>query len=628
VVRYHTDVAPLDVPEIHHEVRDAIQANLQAIRRGEVSRVVILAGEPGMGKSHLINHFRDAKRAADSGYVLVCNSNHWKVQEFEEFLLDSLLDALCRPSPDGPHLLLDFVQELARQALGHILQRPGQLRHFTGRKDAGLVHRLWLKMFGDRRARFQQAYEKRDPAVFRWLDFRRFSSYVCDRFLQEPSNPFHRYVLQVLLRYVFPEERETVLHWLRRKNVRNHFLEKLNVEESIDKRFKVIDTIKILISLFTPDVARGLDPTGTENRGKVFFFAFDQIEGRQELFEEDNDWFKFFAQLSELYNALPNVFVMFTMTLGLRDRLYPKMERQFRSRIHRDHKFLLRELTDGEILAVYRRRIQLWLGDALPETRPLLEDARYTYLPFRAEDIVGFCRAKSLRDSLEQMEIRFRKEIDGGVTLDDPRFEYLIAHNELKLEEESTAPFTYTKDHLNNVTELMNRAGGTFAASFGMTLHGIEGLATTDEVPAVRLEFRDRSQPDRWVRVFLVRLPNQYKQKLPGCVNLLYKLQTDRNFLWLVRPERIEISDKKQEQVFARKLEASCETALRAMLRLLGKRDQFKTDTWPKAEQVLLEEFKLTYLGEIFQHVADNLLEVSAVAENAVSADADGRAVS
>jgi hypothetical protein len=111
-------------------------------------------------------------------------------------------------------------------------------------------------------------------------------------------------------------------------------------------------------------------------------------------------------------------------------------------------------------------------------------------------------------------------------------------------------------------------------------------------------------------------------------VNLLYKLQTDRNFLWLVRPERIEISDKKQEQVFARKLEASCETALRAMLRLLGKRDQFKTDTWPKAEQVLLEEFKLTYLGEIFQHVADNLLEVSAVAENAVSADADGRAVS
>ena len=210
------------------------------------------------------------------------------------------------------------------------------------------------------------------------------------------------------------------------------------------------------------------------------------------------------------------------------------------------------------------------------------------------------------------------------MTLDDPRFEYLVARNELKLEEESAAPFPYTKDHLNNVTELMNRAGGTFAASFGMTLHGLEGLATPDDLPAVRLEFRDRNQPDRWVRVFLVRLPSQYKQKLPGCLNLLYKLQTDRNYLWLVRPERIEISDKKQEQVFARKLETSCETALRAMLRLLGKRDQFKTETWPKAEQVLLEEFKLTYLGEMFQYVADNLLEVAATPVNVVAVAAVG----
>ena len=38
------------------------------------------------------------------------------------------------------------------------------------------------------------------------------------------------------------------------------------------------------------------------------------------------------------------------------------------------------------------------------------------------------------------------------------------------------------------------------------------------------------------------------------------------------------------------------------MLRQLEKRDQFKPETWPQAEQVLLEEFKLTYLGEMFQH--------------------------
>src|ERR1700724_1569429 len=118
VVRYSTDVPPLDVPEIHKEVRQSIEANLAAVHRGEASRVVILAGEPGMGKSHLINYFRDAKKADELGYVLVCNSNHWKVDEFHEFLLDAMLDALCRPAPDGPHLLLHAIHEVAFQALG------------------------------------------------------------------------------------------------------------------------------------------------------------------------------------------------------------------------------------------------------------------------------------------------------------------------------------------------------------------------------------------------------------------------------------------------------------------------------------------------------------------------------
>src|SRR5205807_2400431 len=111
------------------------------------------------------------------------------------FLLDSILDALCRPSPTESHLLLEVINKLAFQALAQILQRQGQLRRFTGRTDAGWLSRLWLKMFGDRRARFLQALEKREGSIFRRLNFRRFSDYVCDRFLQEPGNPFHRYVL-------------------------------------------------------------------------------------------------------------------------------------------------------------------------------------------------------------------------------------------------------------------------------------------------------------------------------------------------------------------------------------------------------------------------------------------------
>src|SRR5262249_33170711 len=154
-----------------------------------------------------------------------------------------------------------------------------------------------------------------------------FAGYVCDVFLREGGNPFHRYVLRVLLQYLFEEDREQVLHWLRRKPVPNRFLvKKVGAEDQIDRSYKVIDTLRILVSLFTPDVCRNLTSRdGKQSKDKVFFFAFDQMEGRQELFENKADWFRFFAQLSELYNTLPNVFILFTMTLGLRNELYDKM---------------------------------------------------------------------------------------------------------------------------------------------------------------------------------------------------------------------------------------------------------------------------------------------------------------
>src|SRR5579859_217644 len=58
VVQYQTVIDAWDVPEIHHAVRESIQDQLRGIHQGKRSQVVILAGEAGMGKSHLLNHFR------------------------------------------------------------------------------------------------------------------------------------------------------------------------------------------------------------------------------------------------------------------------------------------------------------------------------------------------------------------------------------------------------------------------------------------------------------------------------------------------------------------------------------------------------------------------------------------
>ncbi len=323
IVRYGTDVQACDVPEIHAEVRGKIFRTIADIQAGQGSKVVILCGDPGMGKSHILNYFRDPKRADDMGYVLVGNSNHWKSAEFEECLLDWMLAALVHPSPDGPHLLLSKVQTVAFQALDQMLLQTGRLNEFLPGGPRSFFKRVWRRLSKVEVQDIQLLAEQRNPKVFRKLDFDKFSGFVCDRFLHTPGNPFHRYVLKILLRYLFIEDRDWVLNWLRRRPVRDYFLKRLGIADTIDRNYKVIDTIKILISLFSPEVAHGLaGANGSVDKGRVFFFVFDQMEGRQELFDSETDWFKFFAQLSELYNALPNVFILFTMTNGMRTVIY------------------------------------------------------------------------------------------------------------------------------------------------------------------------------------------------------------------------------------------------------------------------------------------------------------------
>jgi hypothetical protein len=611
VVRYHSDVQAVDVPEIHEEVRNALCDIVRGIHQGQPSQVVILAGNPGMGKSHLINHFRNPQCAQELDYILVCNSNHWKVQEFEECLLDWVLEALVRPSPNKPHLLLEKIQDVAFQALAQILAQPGYVRQFRPKGASTLLHRLAAALGGGDQDRLRQMAAQRDPNVFGLLDFPKFAGYVCNLFLpeREGGNPFHRYVLRVLLQYLFEDDREVVLHWLRRKVVPDRFLaKKLRAEDRIDRTYKVIDTLRILITLFTPEVCRNLTSRdGKPSRDKVFFFAFDQMEGRQELFEDKADWFRFFAQLSELYNTLPNVFILFTMTLGLRNELYEKMEAQFKSRIRRDRKFTLHEIPDDEMLTLYRQRVRTWLGDGQKELREKSESPAYRYLPFTQEEVLSFSRKRTLREALQAFDAVFCKRMVEDVTTeDDPFYDYLVSRNEVRREEEGADEFKYTEDHLDRVKQLFSTAGQALATAFSLGFSGVLDKATDEGLAGLRLEFLDPADGTRWVRVFLVRLPSHYKKWVEGCVRLLYKLQTERNFLWLVRPERIEASlgKLKPPQTVARKLSMADHTTVCALLRLLDQKDRYSDAVWQsKGEKILAQELNPTYLGAMLQQV-------------------------
>ena len=652
VVRYDADVETGDIPEIHGQVRGAIQEAIRELHKGQSSRVAIFAGQAGMGKTHLLNHFRSAARQQALGYVFVSNpSNYWKIEEFEECLLTWLVAALVRPSLRGPNLLSAKIEALAFQALEQILDQPGKLREYLGGRRAGWLARLLAKLGRDQHAQFRQACKDRDARIFRRLDFRRFADFVCERFLHNKENALHCFILKVLLRYLFPQDRDKVCAWLigqkvhaaflrqmggaagaqpqpeadaapwpDDRQIEDHLLNTLGVADRLDRNYKFIETLKILISLFSPDLNRHQPPDPSGHAGRVFFFAFDQAEGRNELFANEADWFKFFAKLSELYNALPNVFIAFTMTTDLRNQLYSRMERQFRDRIQRDQKFVLERVADEDVLAIYQRRLELWRGDHLSQLSPLLRQPRFAYLPFRQEELIEKAHQKTLRQLLETFDGDFRKYLDGVVVGGDARLEYLVALNELReLEKQAKNEFEYTEAHLQKVQALLARAGGELAAAFGLSLSEVQPCQTDEGYPALRVELRKLAPDERWVRVVLARLPHNFKVKAESYLGLLQNKVMKKNFLWLVRPLRLseDYESRRPGQVFTRQLEVALESRLAALLTLLDKRDRLPQEPGLSAQErakfskeashILVEEFKLAYLGEMFQHAAQAL---------------------
>src|SRR5262249_13902792 len=143
-------------------------------------------------------------------------------------------------------------------------------------------------------------------------------------------------------------------------------------------------------------------------------------------------------------------------------------------------------------------------------------------------------------------------------------------------------------------------AGEVISTQAGLSFGNTDWKNTDTGLPALRLVFRDPVEPGRWVRIFLARLPFQHTRLIPACVGLLFNLQRDRNFLWLIRPERIdrEVENQRPGQCFVRRLHPPAHTTLRAMLRLIAKKNEYSPAIWTEAERLIFEEIKQTYLGQ------------------------------
>jgi hypothetical protein len=623
VVCYETDISGFDVPAIHQTQRDLLHKALAEVHEQQTARVVLLSGNPGMGKSHLIRYFAQPELAATHRYIFVRPGNDWRIAEFEECLLDSLLAALVHPSPAGPNLLMERIEDIAFTALGHLLEQPGGLAEFRPRSGRGRLRRFLDRLFRSYRQHLTRLHGERSSAVFRRLDFDAFSAYVCDRFLDEPGHPLHRHILRVLLCALFPEERQHVVNWLSRRLAGDHFARKLGVEARLDGAYQRMAAIRLLVSLFSREVSSGLRNARDEPlASQVFFFVFDQTEGRDELFESEADWFTFFGYLSELYNSLPNVFILFTMSLGLRDQLHARMEKQFQDRIRRDERFVLHDIEPAETLDLYRRRLERWLGPGQETLRRTMEECGNPYLPFDQARVLEMAETKTLRDMLEEFDTRFREillNFASGVERD-----YRLWLRELK-EGETGDPYKDTEDHQETVVQLLNLYGESMAARVGIGLQKVE-VVTTEQggYEVLLLNFLDPEDESRWVRAYQGRVSYQFNAKAKASVKLLFYKQRPRYSLWLVRPISFvfEVPPDRESQVYCREIPPDQETSLKAVIKVLEKKDEYPPEEWKKGEELLANVVQGTYMGELFQQAAASLKALSGTSEDAAEESA------
>jgi predicted ATP-dependent serine protease len=73
----HGQTAGADLPAIHAEIRQRIKDAIEMVRNGAgKSQVILLAGDAGTGKTHLLRTFQSREQAEELGYVYVGGSNH------------------------------------------------------------------------------------------------------------------------------------------------------------------------------------------------------------------------------------------------------------------------------------------------------------------------------------------------------------------------------------------------------------------------------------------------------------------------------------------------------------------------------------------------------------------------
>jgi len=452
---FETD--PFDVEKIHQDARTSFEQLLEHAldpgRHSERGRILLILGESGAGKTHLLRGFRRHVHEYSRGFVAYAQMNS-KADDYARYLLQHVIDSLSRPYA-GPSGERTGLRELAL-GLG------------------GLVN-------DDARAQIEQLAEGEWELP---LNLQEYVRHLGESLLQSPLlSRFNPDLLRALLYALHPDQRTTsrVYQYLRCEKLNDYDQQWLGGIESRTRSEEPIDMIRDLAKLafLTRKAALVLMVDQAE------LSSYDQAKSNEIFDRAINTLYSIVSEvpsaiavvacLSDVYNTVRDKF-----TQSMRDRL-DKDPPAERLQLYRSYE---------EIEALVGRRLSWLYAQAGVPYKP--EEAVYPIPPAslrklvnrRTRDVLQWCHQFQARS------VAAKKLIDGDDVVTKP----VESKQEFDLDEISTD--WNDKSHDSNIAvpesdegilDSIAAAAKAIAAEQGISVAGNSRKAIGPQLLGLRL---------------------------------------------------------------------------------------------------------------------------------------------
>jgi len=397
----------LDVESINQALNDKIKSALARVHHGQKSRMYLIQGEQGMGKTHFLSRIR-TKYAANRAYFIQIRPLPSIVAPYQFFLHEISTSLRKKPANHMKSPFLTAFGTIITDLLNQLPEDYLDNRHLVGLKADILAQpeefMAWQLIKGKRS---QRRYQRLIERVVNWITLN----------LPDVDLQFVRALFQVFN----PTTRNLALLWLQGDELLPEQLSLLTVSKNItldDMALRVIKSLFILLP-------------------RPIVLSVDQLESIADALGEKG-LRVLFEILTRIHDLSPNVVIlMMCQTQLWQDVIAPLLKESSKARI--DEILTLNKPTTEEALDIITLRLeQVWKQVKAP--------LPYQTFPFTPE---------ALQELIEQCGWNPRRILKklGGVIREFKQYGNVSVIKSFTAPEEATASSSPTGDSLEEAIE-------------------------------------------------------------------------------------------------------------------------------------------------------------------------------